>query len=219
MFKALLWTLVSSLAFGVVGSLLGMVLGWQVPIYFQATYDLRRGLGPDPITLGAWVGFQRGFVGGWIWFLVLSSLHAWSEREAGAGSAGSRESRRDRGWISGVPLMFMWLIFAVFLGLMVFLCGIQIGRSDSIEWTNRSNATRKSRRLSTLLIPSQLTNVEVREATIPEQVRLRGSVPDQAAFDALHDLVTQEFGQGEVDFILREVGVDSPRPDSEQTRE
>jgi hypothetical protein len=217
MLRALWQTLLSGLAFGVVGSLLGLLLGWQVPVYFQAVYDLRRGLDADPITLGAWVGFKQGFVGGWIWFLVLSSLNAWAERDPAAWRRDLQERRRDQAWSSGAPLMFLWLAFAVFLGLMVFRVGISMGRSDALELNNRITANGKSVRLGTVLLANKLMTVTVRQAEIPERVRLQGSVPDQAARDALRDLLTQEFGQGEADLMLSDVEIDSPAAESERT--
>jgi hypothetical protein len=113
--------------------------------------------------------------------------------------------------------MFLWLAFAVFLGLMVFRVGISMGRSDALELNNRITANGKSVRLGTVLLANKLMTVTVRQAEIPERVRLQGSVPDQAARDALRDLLTQEFGQGEADLMLSDVEIDSPAAESERT--
>lgn len=209
MIKSLLWTLASCIAFGVVGSLLGMTLGWQVPEYLEATYKLRRGPDSDLIKLGGWAGFKQGFVGGMIWYLVLSTLNTWSEQDSELRASQRRKSGRGQGWVSGIPLVFCWLLCAILLISLAYRQGVTMGGMHSYDLRDRMEAGRKTTRLGKVLLTTPFPNVAVRTAESPERVRIQGTLPDQAARDTLKAALTEEFGAEEAEQVLSDVRLES----------
>lgn len=210
--QALQQTLLWGLAFGVLGSCLGMTLGWLLPVYYQTVFSLREGIDPGPVVVGASVGGMQGFIGGVIWFLVLSLLQAWVERppvgaQDTAGTANANEPMALRGWRSGVPVWFVWLAGGLAALSVTWVAGFAAG----FRWGEQSFEYRQQVRLKGRLIQILKTGHHP-EVTISgrSEIGLEGSVPDQAALAGLREELTREFGDSVAQSMLSRVRLASP---------
>lgn len=200
-------TLLWGLAFAMLGSLLGMTLGWGAPVYYQTVFSLREGIDPGPVTVGASIGGMQGFIGGVIWFLVLAGVRAWAERPRPTSPPGEDvPTRRDR-TPAGLPVFFLWLA-----GVLAALClATVLGLVVGFVWGERSAHTRhlmrQRGRVVEILRRGQQPLVTFRQTS---GIALKGTVSHQAALDQLRDDLIIEFGQDAVNAMLADVHVEAP---------
>lgn len=207
-------TLLWASAFAMLGSLLGMTLGWGAPVYYQTVFSLREGIDPGPVTVGASVGGMQGFIGGVIWFLVLAGVRAWAERLQPTSPPGEdMPTRRDR-TPAGLPVFFLWLAGALAALSLATVLGLVVG----FDWGERSAHTRhfmrQRGRVVEILRRGQQPLVTFRQTS---GIALKGTVSHQAALDQLRDDLIIEFGQDAVNAMLADVRVEAPGlPDESQ---
>jgi len=199
-------TLLWGAAFAILGSLLGMTLGWLAPVYYQAVFSLREGFDPGPVTVGGCVGGMQGFIGGVIWYLVLAVARAWGERPrvpTPTPTGDDLPTRRQR-TISGFPVFFLWLVGLLAALSLAAVVGMAVGFYWGVRTTQARHRNLQRGRLIEILRRGNHSQVTLQHTP---QIALEGMVADQSALKQLRDELTTEFGQDAVNSILSQVRV------------